>query len=412
VRRHRVVIVGAGFGGLTAAKALAGAPVDVVLVDANNYHLFQPFLYQVATAGLDADDIAYPARGIFQRQRNVDVMMGRVVGADLEARELEVEGVGRVGYDSLILAAGAVTATYGVPGVEEHAFTLKSLNDALDLRHHILRRFEMASNEPRLIDEGALTVVVVGGGPTGVELSGGMAELFGRVLRKDFKNLDVRRARVVLVEMTDRVLGTFAPSLSDKAMAALHRLGVEVLLGAAVEKVEDSGVHLADGSWIPAHTLVWAAGVEAEALGRQFGFEVLRGGRVVVDPDLSVPGHPEISVVGDLAAAVDRGGLVPQVAPAAMQEGKHAARQILARLHGRPTKPFRYRNKGTMATIGRNSGIAQLPGGIKLWGFPGWVAWLGLHIWMLIGFRNRANVLVNWAWNYLTYDRGARLIVD
>jgi NADH dehydrogenase len=412
-RRHRVVVVGAGFGGLSATKALAKAPVDVVLVDANNYHLFQPLLYQVATAGLDADDIAYPARGIFHRQRNVDVVMGRVTGADLAARELHVEGLGPLGYDSLVLSAGAVTATFGVPGVEEHAFKLKALEDALDLRHHVLRQFEMASIDPALLDDGALTVVIVGGGPTGVELSGGLAELFTRVLAKDFKNLDVRRARVVLVEMTDRVLGTFTRRLSARALRTLRGMGVEVLLGAAVEKVEANAVHLADGRRIPARTLVWAAGVQAAGLGAQLGLEVTRGGRVVVDRQLEVPGHPDVYAIGDIAGAVDEHGtLLPQLAPVAIQAGRHVGRAIVARLEGQSARPFHYRDKGTMATIGRNNGIAQLPAHIELWGFPGWLAWLGLHLVLLIGFRNRANVLVNWAWNYLTYDRGARLIVE
>jgi NADH dehydrogenase len=412
-RRHRVVVIGAGFGGLRATKALRGAPVDVVLVDANNYHLFQPLLYQVASAGLDADDIAYPARGIFHRQSNVDVVMGRVTGADLDRRELQVDGLGPLGYDSLVVGAGAVTATFGVPGVAEHAFALKNLQDALDLRHHVLRRFERAALEPAMLDDGLLTVVIVGGGPTGVELSGGLAELFGTVLAKDFKRVDVRRARVVLVEMTDRVLGPFAPSLSAKALTKLRELGVEVLLGRTVERVEATKVHLTDGTTIAAHTLVWAAGVEASGLGAALGLNVGRSGRIVVERDLSVPGHPEVYAIGDVAAATDeRGVLLPQLAPVAMQAGRHAARQIVARLEGRPTTPFHYRDKGIMATIGRNNGVAQLPGGIHLSGWLGWVAWLGLHLVMLIGFRNRANVLVNWGWNYITYDRGARLIID
>jgi len=412
-RRHRVVVVGAGFGGLSATKALAKAPVDVVLVDANNYHLFQPLLYQVATAGLDADDIAYPVRGIFHRQRNVDFVLGRVNGADLDARELHVAGADPIAFDSLVLSVGAVTATFGVPGVEEHAFSLKTLQDAVALRHHVLRKFEEVARRPELLDDGALTVVIVGGGPTGVELSGGMIELFTRVLAKDFKDLDVRRARVVLVEMTGQVLGTFTPRLSGRALATLREMGVEVLLDAAVEKVEAHAVHLTDGQRIPAHTLVWAAGVRAEGLGAQLGLDVNRAGRVLVGPDLAVPGRRGVYAIGDVAAALDAGGgLLPQVAPVAIQAGRHVARQIVAELEGRPSTPFHYRDKGTMATIGRNHGIAQLPAHIQLSGFPGWLAWLGLHLLMLIGFRNRANVLVNWAWNYLTYDRGARLIVD
>ena len=412
-RRHRVVVVGAGFGGLRATKALRGAPVDVVLVDANNYHLFQPLLYQVATAGLDADDIAYPARGIFHRQANVDVVMGRVTGADLDRRELQVEGLGPLGYDSLVVGAGAVTATFGVPGVAEHAFALKNLQDALDLRHHVLRRFERAALEPAMVDDGLLTVVIVGGGPTGVELSGGLAELFGTVLAKDFKRVDVRRARVVLVEMTDRVLGPFAPSLSAKALAKLRKLGVEVLLGRTVERVEATKVHLTDGTTIGGPH----PGVGGRRGGERAGSGAGSGGR---------PRWADRGGTGPVGAGPPRGlrhrgcrrrdrragVLLPQLAPVAMQAGRHAARQIVARLEGRPTTPFHYRDKGIMATIGRNSGVAQLPGGIHLSGWLGWMAWLGLHLVMLIGFRNRANVLVNWGWNYLTYDRGARLIID
>ncbi len=404
--------MGAGFGGLATTKALADAPVDVVLIDANNYHLFQPLLYQVATAGLGADDIAFPTRGIFHRQRNVEVVMGRVVGADLAARVLEVDGVGLVPYDSLVLAAGAATASYGIAGVEEHAFTLKHLPDALRLRNHVLRCFEEAATDPGLLDEGVLTIVIVGAGPTGVELAGGLVELF-RVLAKDFPQVEVARARAVLVETTDRVLGTFSPRLSARALRQLGRMGVEVRLGTAVDRLEPTAVHFTGGERLPAHTVVWAAGVQANALGRVLGLEVGRGGRIAVLPDLSVVGHPDVYAIGDIAAARDaKGNLLPQLAPVAVQAGHHAARQIVAKGSGRPGGPFRYRDKGTMATIGRNRGIAQLPGGIRLSGWPGWMAWLVLHLVMLLGFRNRANVLVNWWWSYVTYDRGSRIIVD
>jgi NADH dehydrogenase len=410
--RHQVVVIGAGFGGLAAAKALRDAPVAVTLVDANNFHTFQPLLYQVATAGLDADDVAFPARGIFHRQRNVDFRMERVTGIDLDRRVVHMTE-GDLDYDNLVIAAGAVSAYYGVPGVAEHAFELKSLADAVALRSHVLRTFERAATDPAAIGDGTLTIVISGGGPTGVELAGGLAELFASVFRKDYPNLDVRRARIVLVEMAERLLGTFAPRLSKKAYRSLTRRGVEVVLGVGVDKVEADAVHLSDGTRIPANTLVWTAGVEASPLAKALGVPVSRGGRLVVNPDLSLPDHPEVFAVGDISTiggAAD-GGL-PGVAQVAIQGGRHAGRMIHARLDGQPTAPFRYFDKGSMATIGRHDAVAELPGGIRLSGVIGWWAWLGLHLLYLIGFRNRANVLVNWAWNYVTYDRGSRIVGD
>ena len=411
-------MVGAGFGGLELVKALSDTPVDVVLVDANNFHTFQPLLYQVATAGLDSDDIAHPVRGIVAKQQKVDVRMGRVVDVELEARRIGFQDGPPLEYDHLVLAAGAVTATYGVPGVDEHAFGLKHLDDALALRAHVLSQFERVTVDPTLADDGALNVVIAGGGPTGVELAGGMIELFDRVLSRDFPTLDVRRARVVLVEPTDRLLASFSPRLSGLAQRTLSSRRVEVVLGVGVAGTDGKVVELTDGSRLPAGTLVWTAGVTASPLAQvvadQLGEGALtRGGRVVVDADLSLPGHPEVFVIGDLAAATDGDGqLLPQVAPVAMQAGVHTADSIRAHLAGEGTTPFRYRDKGSMATIGRHAAVAQLPGGIRLGGTPGWLAWLALHLVMLVGFRNRVNVLVNWAWSYLTYDRASRLILD
>jgi NADH dehydrogenase len=409
--RPRVVVIGAGFGGLAAVRALAHAPVDVVLVDANNYHLFQPLLYQVATAGLDSDDIAAPARGVFRRQRNVDFRMAEVRGVSLDERVVRLSHGAPISYDHLIVAAGAIINTYGVPGVEEHAFELKSLPDAVRLRSHILRQFEAVAGDPALLEAGALTVVIVGGGATGVELAGGLVELFSMVLAKDFRRLDVTRARVVLLELSDRLLGTFNPRLSDRALRTLRRRGVEITLGAAVDKVDASGVHLADGNHVPAQTVVWTAGVKGNPVGSMLGPDVVANGRIPVQADLSLPDHPEVFVIGDLGAPPKGpNGWLPQVAPAAIQGGRHAARQILAAIQGRPGSPFRYRDKGSMAAIGRQDAVVELPGGIRLSGPIAWLAWLGLHLVELVGFRNRANVLVNWAWNYLTYDRGSRLV--
>lgn len=398
-------------------KGLAGAPVDVVVVDANNFHTFQPLLYQVATAGLDSDDIAAPVRGIVGRQDNVDVRLGRVVDVDVEDRRVILDDGPPVSYDRLVLAAGAVTNTFGVPGVDEHGFGLKSLADALRLRRHILRQFERAAVDPGLVDEGVLDVIVAGGGPTGVELAGGIAELYRNVLRGDFPTIDVRRARVVVVEPGERLLASLHPKLSARARATLAALGVEIVLGAGVVSTDGKVVELDDGSRVPCSTLVWTAGVRAgplaDAVARRLGDDALTvGGRVVVDDRLRIPGRPEIAVIGDLAATPDgAGGLLPQVAPVAIQGGRLVAANLLAELQGRDQAPFRYFDKGTMATIGRHDAVAQLPGGIRVSGPIGWFAWLVLHLVMLIGFRNRVKVLVDWAWNYITYDRASRLII-
>lgn len=416
-RRHRVVIVGAGFGGLAAAKGLRQSPVDVEIVDANNFHLFQPLLYQVATAGLDADDVAYAVRGVFRRQRNVNVQMAKVTGVDLDRRVVSVvRGTGvtdELSYDSLVLAAGAVSTTYGIPGIEEHAISLKSLDDALDLRLAVLQRFEEAAADPSMIERGDLNVVVCGGGPTGVETSGAMMEFFTKVLAEDFPTLDVRSVRVILVEAAPRLLGALSAKSGERAMRTLARRGVEVRVGVGVDRVVvDDGrkvVHLADGTALPAGVVVWAAGVRASPLAESLGVELTKGGRVVVNEDLSIPGHPEVFAIGDIAGTEP---LLPQVAQPAIQGGRHAARQIAKRLAGGPTESFRYHDKGSMATIGRHDAVAEFPSGRRLTGFAGWVAWLGLHLVYLIGFRNRANVLVNWAWNYLTFDRGSRIVAE
>jgi NADH dehydrogenase len=338
--------------------------------------------------------------------------MERVTGIDLDHRIVHLPD-GDLGYDHLVIAAGAVSADYGVAGVAEHAFELKTLADAVALRSHVLRTFERAATDPTLIDDGLLTIVISGGGPTGVELAGGLAELISKVFSRDYPNLDVRRARIVLVEMADRVLGTFAPGLSTRAYRSLTRHGVEVVLGLGVDKVEADAVHLSDGTRIPAGTLVWTAGVEANPLARSLAATAGRGGRIVVNPDLSLPDHPEVFAVGDISTIAGApGGGLPGVAQVAIQGGRHAGRMIGARLEGQPTKPFHYFDKGSMATIGRHDAVAELPGGIRLTGVLGWWAWLGLHLLYLIGFRNRANVLVNWTWNYVTYDRGSRIVGD
>jgi NADH dehydrogenase len=426
--RHRVVVIGAGFGGLAVAKGLRNAPVDVGVVDANNFHLFQPLLYQVATAGLDADDVAYAVRGIFRHQRNVNVHMALVTDVDIDAKVVSLDRgngiIDEMHYDTLVLAAGAASTSYGIDGVDEHTIPLKDLDDALELRLAVLERFERAASDPASVDRGELNVVLCGGGPTGVETAGAMMELFTRVLAKDFRDVDVRAARVVLVEAAPRLLGGMSVKSSDRALRTLSRRGVEVKTGVGVERITSDGnrrlVHLADGTTIPAGVVVWAAGVRASPLAEALGVELTKGGRIVVDDDLTIPGHTDVFAIGDIAASpaspvtgadsTAGAGPLPQVAQVAIQGGQHAARQIIRRLAGTPGEPFRYRDKGTMATIGRNDAVTELPNGVRLSGFPGWLAWLALHLVYLIGFRNRANVLLNWAWNYVTFDRHSRLV--
>jgi len=413
-RHHRVVIVGGGFGGLAAARALRAAPVEVVVVDANNFHTFQPLLYQVATAGLDDDNVAFSIRAVLHRAPNASFRQARVTAIDTGAHTVELDRGGPLAYDTLVLAAGAVSHDFGIPGVDTYGLPLKTVEDANRIRLRLLDAFERAADDPALIDDGALNVVVAGGGPTGVELAGGMIELYAHVLARDYPTLPVPAGRVVLVEMADRLLPPFTEPSSERARRTLERRGVEVRTGVGVGRVEATRVHLTDGSVIPAYTAVWAAGVRAHPLAASLGVELAGGGRIVVADDLSVPGQPDVFVVGDLAAAHAPGsrGLLPQVAQPAIQGGRHVAAQIGRRLRGLPTQPFRYVDKGQMATIGRHEAVTELPGGRRLAGPVGWLAWLGLHLVYLVGFRNRALVLVNWAWNYLTYDRGSRLLPE
>jgi NADH dehydrogenase len=409
-----VVVVGGGFAGLAAVKTLAKIkpPVRATLLEQHNYHLFQPLLYQLATGLVQPADIAHPVRGIVRRYRRTSVRMATVSGVDFDAREVLTEEGRRFGYDYLILAAGATTATFGIPGVEEHSFPLKSMPDALRLRAHLLRQFELAESDPAEIGKGALTVVVVGGGPTGVEMAGALHELFKHVLVHDFPDLDIDQTRVVLLEATDHLLAPFHPSSRQHALEILAKRGVEVRLGQALEQATPDEVRLKDGTVIPTRTLVWGAGVRAHPMADTLGLEQTRGGRVVVGDDLSVPGRPEVFVVGDLAGAADgKGGLLPQVAQPAIQEARHAALQIQHSLDGTDRTGFEYKDKGIMATIGRNAAVTELPSGARFKGVIAWYMWLVLHLAYIVGFRSRVAVLVNWIWSYLTYDRHARIIV-
>ncbi len=411
--RPRIVVVGIGHGGMACAHALRREAADVLVVDRHNYHTFQPLLYQVATAGLDVSDVTQPARHILRRQANTDFRLATVAGADLDARVLRTASGAAIPYDALVLAAGATTATYGVPGADDHAFHLKSAEEAVALRSHVLARFEAANANPNLVAEGALTVAVVGGGATGVEMAGALHELFARVLAKDFPGLDVSAARVVVLEGSDALMAAYDADLQEYTRRALEKRGVEVRLGPNVTRVTPEGVELSDGTWLAAQTTVWAAGVQAVPLASALGIEQTRGGRIVVDETLRVPGHDDVFVIGDLAGATDAtGALYPQVAQVAIQQGRHAADEIRRARGGLARRAFVYHDPGSMATIGRNAAILQLPSGFKLRGFLAWVGWLLVHVVALVGFRNRAAVLLSWIYNYATYDRGPRLILS
>lgn len=411
-RTPRVVVVGAGFGGLTLARALRHAPVEVLLIDRHNYHTFQPLLYQVATAGLEPEEIAHAVRGIFHRQQNVRFRLGEAVGLDRAARTLRLADGAEVAYDYLVLAAGATTHYFGVEGAAAHSFPLKSVDEAVNLRAHLIQQFEHADQDPAWIAEGGLNFVIIGGGPTGVEMAGALVELFQHVLRKDFPHLPLHKALVYLVEATGSLLNGFHDDARRHARDTLLRRGVEIRLGDPVERLTAAAVTLRSGAVIPTRTVIWAAGVRAHLLADRLGLEQTQGGRLVVQPDLSLPGDPRVFVIGDLAGSRDADGVLhPQLAPVAMQGAHHVARQLRNRISGKPVEPFTYRDKGIMATIGRNAAVAELGFGLRSAGFPAWVMWLFLHLLMLVGFRNRLNVLVNWAWNYFTYDRSARLIM-
>ncbi len=411
VRPH-VVIVGAGFGGLAVARGLDKLPVEVTLVDRQNFTTFQPLLYQVATAGLNAADVAHPVRGLFHRQRNLRVQRGDVTGVDWARRRVLLADQRDLPFDHLVVAMGAVATWFGLPGAEEHAIPLYTLHDAVTLRNHVLERFEAADADPTLVDRGELNFVVVGGGPTGVETAGALAELFSVVFRRDYPSLGVGRARVVLVEARDALLAPFHASSQQAALDTLRARQVEVRLDEPVAEVTPDHVRFASGEVLPTRTVIWAAGVRAHPLAAALGLPVTRAGRVEVGDDLRVAGREGVWAVGDVAAPRDHrgGGPLPQVAPVAMQTGGHVARQIGRLLEGRPTQPFRYRDKGTMATIGRRAAVAELPGRIRLRGTLAWFAWLGLHLLYVAGLRNRLSVLLNWAWAYVTWDRGPRII--
>ncbi len=405
----RVVIVGAGFGGLTAARTLSGAPVQVTVVDRRNHHLFAPLLYQVATAALSPGEIAYPIRSILSRQANTRVLLADATGIDLERRELTLAD-GTLAFDYLILAAGSRHAYFGHDAWEAHAPGLKTLEDALEIRRRILIAFEKAEREIRADRRKALlTFVLVGAGPTGVELAGAIAEIARHVLVSDFRAIDPREARILLLEAGPRILPAYSAESSRNAVKALERRGVEVRAGSPVTGVDARGVELGSER-VAAATVVWCAGVAASPLARSLGVPLDRAGRVVVEPDLSIPGHREIFVAGDLALYLHQTGQpLPGVAQVAIQQGRSAARNVLRDLGGETRRPFRYRDKGNMAVIGRSAAVAELAG-LKISGWLAWLMWCFIHILYLVGFRSRFVVLVEWAWAYFSNERSARLI--
>lgn len=408
--KPKIVIIGGGFGGLWAANALANKPVDVTLIDRKNHHVFQPLLYQVATAVLSPGEIAQPLRRILHSAKNVEVILGEVVDFSVDDNKVRLEDGSELGFDYLIVAAGARHSYFGNDVWETSAPGLKTLEDAVEMRRRILLAFELAERDAYLTGkQRQLNFVVVGGGPTGVELAGAIADIARQALAKDFKAIDTRKARVILFEGSDRVLGTFTPDLTDSAKKQLEDLGVEVRLNSFVSDIAPGKVKVSE-EWIDCDVVLWATGVAASPLGKQLGVETDRAGRVFVNPDLSLPGHENIFVIGDMASIKrENGEPVPGVSPAAMQMGRATAKNVLADLKGKARIDFRYVDKGSMATIGRSKAIAHLFG-MKFKGVIAWTMWLWLHVFFLIGFRNRIIVMVEWFWAYLTRERSARLI--
>jgi len=407
-KQPNIVVIGGGFGGLKAAESLAHLPVQITLVDRRNHHTFQPLLYQVATAGLSPAEIAAPIREILARHSNIEVLLGEVYGFDLARRVVKVHGFDLT-YDYLVVAAGATHAYFGHDKWEVWAPGLKTVEDALEIRRRFLLTFELA--ERQAATEGRhqpVSFLVVGGGPTGVELAGTLAEIARGALADDFRNIDPKTTRIVLLEAGPSVLPSYPPDLRESAKRQLERLGVEVRLNSTVTEVREGEVRVGNET-VPSSLTLWAAGVAASPLGQALGAPTDRNGRVLIEADLSIPGHREVFVIGDLASLMQSEGSLPGVAPVAMQQGRWVARQIAADLTGNARKPFRYLDKGSLATIGRAAAVAQF-GKVHISGFFAWLAWLFIHIFFLIGFRNRLIVMIQWAWSYVTYDRSARLI--
>jgi NADH dehydrogenase len=412
--RSKVLVLGGGFGGVGAVKELKKADADVVLVDRHDYHTFQPLLYQVATDLLELPTVGHPLRDLFHDQENVRIREANVTAIDLDARTVSFEEIGPERYDYLVLALGATVNFFGVPGADEHAFPLYTLPDAVRLKNHVLKRWKAADRDPSLVDDGALNVAIVGGGPTGVESAGALAELYRTNLAKDYPNVPQDKARLILVEATDSLLSMFKKGLRTYTKDALEKRTVEVRLGEVVEKIEATRVHLKSGETIDAHTLVWGAGLQANPLAASLGIELQHGNRVAAGPDLSLPDHPEVFVAGDIGWITDTktNKVLPQLGSVALQAGERAGRNIGRRLAGKGTKPFEYRDKGTMATIGRKAAVVQMPHGRSLTGRTAWLAWGAVHLALLSTGEDRARAVVDWTWAGFTHDRAGRIVVD
>jgi NADH dehydrogenase len=412
--RHRVVILGGGFGGIGAAKNLRKSDVDVVLVDGHDYHTFQPLLYQVATGLLEQPAVGHPIRDLFDKQDNIRIHQDRVTGIDLAAREVSFGELEPERYDYLVLALGAEVNFFGVDGAAEHAFPLYTLADAVRLKDHVLERWEAADRNPQLVSDGALNMVVVGGGPTGVETAGAMAELYRGVFGKDYPDGAPEQARIVLVEASPEIFGMFKPDIRSYTEQALSKRGVEVMTGEVVESVSPEKVTLKSGTVLSAHTLVWGAGLQGNALVRSLGLELERGNRLAVDGELRIPSHPEVFAIGDIAAITDpkTEQVLPQLGSVALQSGEHAGETIARSVEGKETKPFKYRDKGTMATIGRGAAVVQMLGGRTMKGKTAQLAWGTVHLALLPTNEDRAKAVVDWAGAGLTHQRSGRIRVE
>jgi NADH dehydrogenase len=412
--RPTVLILGGGFGGIGAARKLKDADVDVVLVDRHDYHTFQPLLYQVATDLLETTAVGHPLRDLFHEQENARVKVATVTGIDPERRQVEFEEIEPIGYDYLVVALGAGVTFFGTEGAPEHAFPMYTLADAVRLRAHVLERWEAADRDPSLIEDGALDVVVVGGGPTGIESVGALAELYRGLFALDYPDIPQDKARLTLVEAGPELFAMFKKSLRDYTQKALEERGVEIVLGDAVASVTPTRVRLESGRELKAHTLVWGAGLEANPLGQALGVELGRGGRVPVELDLSLPGRPEVFAVGDVAAITDAKTkkVLPQLGSVALQAGAHAGENVARLVEGKETKPFRYLDKGTMATIGRGAAVVQLPHGRTLKGKTASLAWGAVHLALLSTGEDRAKAMVDWTWAGFTHDRPGRISVE
>jgi NADH:ubiquinone reductase (H+-translocating) len=412
--RPRVLVLGGGFAGVGAARALKKADVDVVIVDKHDYHTFQPLLYQVATALLEPAEVGHPLRDLFDDQKNARVHVDSVTGVDLESREVQFAEMKPMSYDYLVLGLGAEVNFFGASGAPEHAFPMYTLADAVRLKTHVLEKWEAADKDDSLAEDGGLHVVVVGGGPTGVESAGALAELYNHTFAEDYPDVSKEHARITLVEASPHLFGMFKENLREYTQKELEKFGVEVLLGEIVESVEPTRVRLKSGKVLEAHTLVWGAGLTASPLGRDLGLELERGNRVAAEPDLSLAGHPEVFPVGDIAWITDTktGEVLPQLGSVALQAGEQAGENIARLVAGKETKPFEYHDKGTMATIGRGAAVVQFAGGRTMKGEPAFLAWGAVHLALLSTGEDRAKALVNWTWSGFTHERAARISIE